>query len=197
MCTQVKEMKLGGADVAVIYINFGEKYSNVPDDNQEKVVERLFEAGADIIFGSQPHVLQPMEIRNITESDGSSHTGVVFYSLGNFLSSQQYQPDNGYPRDIGLLADITLTKSEGKINITQIDLTPTFVNWTDEAIAVLPVGEVHDNIDNYSDILNDNGTARINYAFEEAIKTIVGDNGPSYVYSDYKYKIILENQLTN
>jgi len=197
MCSQVKEIKLNGADAAVIYLNFGEKYNSVPDDNQKNVVDRLFEAGADIIFGSQPHVLKPMEVRNITDNDGNTRTGVVFYSLGNFLTSQQYQPANGYPRDIGLLADITLIKSEDKISITQIDLTPTFVNWTDEAIAVLPVCEVHDNINTYIDILGENGKERINTAFDEAIKTIIGNNGPSYEYSDYKYKIILENQLTN
>lgn len=197
MCSQVKEMKLSGADAAVVYLNFGEKYSSVPDEKQKAVVDSLFEAGADIIFGSQTNVLMPMEVRTITDSDGSTRTGVVFYSLGNFLTSQQYQSENGYPRDIGLLADVTIVKSDDEISITQIELTPTFVNWTDEAIAVLPVGEVHDNIDSYKNILDENGTARINKAFEETIKTIIGDDGPSYEYSDYKYKIILENQLTD
>jgi len=197
MCSQVKEMKISGADAAVIYLNFGGKYSSVPDDNQKDVVDRLFEAGADIIWGSGSYVLQPMEVRNITDSDGNTRTGVVFYSLGNFLSSQQYQSDNGYPRDIGLLADITMIKSDNQVKITQIDLIPTFVNWTDEAIAVLPVCEVHDNIDSYTDILDESSINRINAAFEEAITTIIGDDGPRYEYSDYKYKIILENQLTN
>jgi len=197
MCQTVKEMKQNGAEAAVIYLNAGDKYSSEPNDDQKKVVDRLFEAGADIIFGSQSHVLQPMEIRTITDSDGTTRTGVVFYSLGNFLSSQQYQEDNGFDRDIGLLADVTIVKSGEKIKLTQIDLTPTYTNWTDEAIAVLPVCEIHDNIDSHASLLEEDGTKRINHAFEEAIKTIIGDNGPSYTYSEYKYKIILENQLTN
>ncbi len=89
------------SDVVVANIHWGSEYTYTPSNYQRTVAQLLVEAGADIIFGHHPHVLQPVEY--ITRSDGSS--AVVAYSLGNFISTQ----DPG-PRMIGGLLDVAVTQ---------------------------------------------------------------------------------------
>jgi hypothetical protein len=71
----------------------------------------MLDAGASVIVGHHPHVLQPIE--TYTTADG--RMGVIFYSLGNFLSNQSrtyvegLMPEkNGDPRDsmIGLFSAV-------------------------------------------------------------------------------------------
>jgi hypothetical protein len=71
----------------------------------------MLEAGASVIVGAHPHVLQPIE----TYKTQDGRETVIFYSLGNFLSNQSrsyvdgLNPDsNGDPRDemIGLFSAV-------------------------------------------------------------------------------------------
>ncbi|MFR3483629.1 MAG: CapA family protein [Clostridia bacterium] len=81
----------GEADLVIVMMHFGTEYQYTPNSTQEEMVDRLFEAGADIILGSHPHVLQPFEVREIPNGDGTTRQGFVIYSLGNFISSQYIQ----------------------------------------------------------------------------------------------------------
>lgn len=193
MCSQIKEMHNKGADCIIVYMHWGDKYAQTPTDDQKNLANQLVKAGADVIFGSYPHVLQPMEMISVTNEDGTSHQGVVFYSLGNFLSSMQYQSENGYNRDLGAIAGISFTKTPEGTKMTAIELIPTYVDWTDTNIAVMPICEVKDNSNDYSELLDYLDVARIDAGYESVIKTIIGDSGLQYDYSNYKYKISLGN----
>lgn len=193
MCAKVAKLKQDGAEAVAVILHYGEEYKNVPDEAQKDVSRKLLEAGADVIFGSHPHVLMPIEVLDIDNGDGTSRKGAVIYSMGNFLSSQQFKAGSGINRDIGGIFDVVFTKKEGKVSLTQINLTPTFTNWTEEAIAVIPVCEAHDNQEAFSDILDRTSKQRINTAFDTVIPEILNNSGLSYTYSDYKYKISLEN----
>ena len=125
MCDDVKTVKDAGAETVFVMVHFGVEYASTPDENQKAVVDKLFEAGADVILGSHPHVLQPLEVRTITDEDGTQRKGVVIYSLGNFLSSQYYTADSPYDTDIGLIMDVALEKTgAGRPEITGISLEP-------------------------------------------------------------------------
>ncbi|MER2006231.1 MAG: CapA family protein [Psychrobacillus sp.] len=89
-------------DVVVVSIHWGEEYTLEPNQNQRELAHLLANAGADIIFGHHPHVIQPYE--KITTSKGESH---VFFSLGNFFSAQQFDSTN-----IGGIAKLQITKRE-------------------------------------------------------------------------------------
>jgi poly-gamma-glutamate synthesis protein (capsule biosynthesis protein) len=82
------------ADAVVVSIHWGAEYLRRPLDRQRRVAERLAEAGADLILGHHPHVLQPVEV---VERGG--HRTVVVYSMGNFVSNQDriYHPDRFPP----------------------------------------------------------------------------------------------------
>ena len=75
-----------GADLIAVMMHWGTEYETAPNRTQTDLADFLFMEGADIILGSHPHVLQPMELRRVTDSDGKERIGFIIYSLGNFVS---------------------------------------------------------------------------------------------------------------
>ena len=72
------------ADVTVCFLHIGTEYAPEPDDVQIETVRRAVDAGADAVICAHPHVVQRSE--RIRTPEGNA--GVVFYSLGNFMSNQ-------------------------------------------------------------------------------------------------------------
>jgi poly-gamma-glutamate synthesis protein (capsule biosynthesis protein) len=71
----VRAEKTSGAFV-IVNVHGGQEYVRTPSAGQRRFYESLCDSGADAVFGSHPHVLQP------TETHGSS---IIVYSLGNFV----------------------------------------------------------------------------------------------------------------
>jgi len=89
------------ADVVVVSVHWGAEYRHDVLPRQREVAGRLCAAGADLILGTHPHVLQPVEwmVQN-------GHRTLVAYSLGNFVSNQDrmylpelFKVDGGDSRD--------------------------------------------------------------------------------------------------
>ncbi|MFC0560981.1 CapA family protein [Halalkalibacter alkalisediminis] len=109
-------------DVLIVHMHWGAEYENEPNEEQRELAEQLSEAGVDIIFGHHPHVLQPIEV--IEQESG--HETTVFYSLGNFISSQDFGLT-----DIGGVATVEVTKTtkgdDVSIDIHTPHIEPTLV----------------------------------------------------------------------
>ena len=71
----IREEKKTGA-LIIVNIHGGSEYVRKPTASQRKLYEKVCDAGADVVFGSHPHVLQPIEWY------GDS---LIFWSLGNFV----------------------------------------------------------------------------------------------------------------
>ena len=87
----LKQLELAKAqepDLICVNMHWGLEYQNVQNSDQEDWADFLFENGVDVILGSHPHVLQPMEKRTVTLEDGTTKDCFVIYSLGNFISGQ-------------------------------------------------------------------------------------------------------------
>lgn len=69
---QIDISKNKGADVICVNLHWGSLYSSSPSQEQEELVDFLFENGVDIILGSHPNVVQPMEIREIKLENGQT-----------------------------------------------------------------------------------------------------------------------------
>ena len=98
-------------DFLVVSIHWGVEYAPAPRPEDVDLAHRIMEAGASVIVGHHPHVLEPVE----TYQTADGRNTVVFYSLGNFLSNQSrsyvdgLMPDKtGDPRDslIGLFSAV-------------------------------------------------------------------------------------------
>lgn len=72
------------ADFVIVSMRWGTEYSPDIDDRQTAISQDLADMGADIVFGHGPHVLEPVKL---LQGKRGNET-VVWYSLGNFLSSQ-------------------------------------------------------------------------------------------------------------
>ncbi|HHX87530.1 MAG TPA: CapA family protein [Firmicutes bacterium] len=134
-----------GADLVVLYIHWGHEYWLSPNELQRNLAPRLAAAGADLIIGSHPHVMQPLEWITVEQEDGSSRQSLVAYSLGNFISNQFYwEPYIPTPKvQYGLVVEVEITKDmhEGLTYISQADYEITWVhrNWRHR---ILPLSEV-------------------------------------------------------
>ncbi|NTW61247.1 CapA family protein [Candidatus Saccharibacteria bacterium] len=113
------------ADVVIISMHWGVEDSNIVSSDQKSAVNLLSSLGVDVIIGTGPHVLQTVDV--IDRPDGGKMT--VWYSLGNMLSSQLALKEL-----IGGVArfDITKTLATGKVVISNLTFTPTFMSyeWT-------------------------------------------------------------------
>ncbi|WP_409293119.1 CapA family protein [Peribacillus sp. SCS-37] len=107
-------------DAVVVSTHWGSEYERLPADDQKNWARMMAEAGADIIIGHHPHVLQPIEW--IEHGDRRS---LAVYSLGNFLSGQF----NDF-KDIGGILSVTVSKEKtieaARISIDSFQFTPTF-----------------------------------------------------------------------
>ena len=80
---KVSEMKKENCDLIIIYFHGGIENETQPEDWKIRACREIAKAGADIIVGSHPHVLQPMEVY-----DGTP----ILYSLGNFCFGGNTHP---------------------------------------------------------------------------------------------------------
>lgn len=126
----------------ILCMHWGTENQRTPDKDQKALADELFSMGVDIILGSHPHVLQPIERKKITAEDGEEKEVLLVYSLGNFISNQQSKY-----KDSGIILSINIVRNEenGKVEIKDIYYIPTWVhkyiysNKTEYRI--LPVGK--------------------------------------------------------
>lgn len=125
-------MKQDGAEVIVAYMHWGNEYRLTATQTQKEMAQALCDMGVDIIVGSHPHVVEPLDV--LTSSVSGKSTLCV-YSMGNSISNQRtYEMDGisagekGYTED-GMLFSYTLTKyTDGSVRVTAADVLPTWVH---------------------------------------------------------------------
>ncbi|EMK2598210.1 CapA family protein [Bacillus cereus] len=76
---KAKDPKMGNADLVVVNAHWGEEYDTQSNPRQKALAKAMVDAGADIIVGHHPHVLQSFEVYK---------NSIIFYSLGNFVFDQ-------------------------------------------------------------------------------------------------------------
>lgn len=119
----IHRAKAMNPDVIVVMPHMGNEYETYTRDVFKEWIDIMLEAGADIIFASHPHVLQPMEIKTVVDDDGSERECFVIYSLGNFISSQTTPP-----RNASIILNLDISKTEGeRFVIDEVSFTPI---WT-------------------------------------------------------------------
>lgn len=159
----------GMADFVAVCVHFGDEYQREPNQTQKTWVDNLFLWGADLIFGSHPHVLQPYEQRRV-EREGVLHNGLVIYSLGNFISNQRDEP-----RDIGGILDITLTKKGQEKAIDAVQFIPTYVHRFRDSTRynyqVLPMEQML--TDRTYPFLDDKDYERLEQRYQETLNHVV------------------------
>lgn len=121
--SQMQLAKAQNPDCIVAMPHWGVEYETVPNDTQKEQADMLINAGADIVIGSHPHVVQKMGKKKVTGEDGITREVFVAYSLGNFTSNQ----NSDYTRDEVIL-NLTVRKGANGIYLEKIGYRPVYMN---------------------------------------------------------------------
>jgi poly-gamma-glutamate synthesis protein (capsule biosynthesis protein) len=120
-------------DMLVVSIHWGIEYATAPRPEDVAMAHKMLDAGASVIVGHHPHVLQQIETYKTLDGRNT----VIFYSLGNFLSNQSrtfvdgLMPDNdGDPRDsiIGLFSAVRKDYGPGgvRVELSRVGILPVW-----------------------------------------------------------------------
>ncbi|MBD8068175.1 CapA family protein [Bacillus sp. PS06] len=124
------------SDLVSVSMHWGNEYQRLPSDEQVYLGKEIANAGADIIIGHHPHVLQPMGW--IEREDGGQT--FIIYSLGNFLSGQMWDyKDIGGILQLDIIKEVT-SKNEYEIRIENPTFTSTYVtNQQQQNFRIVPL----------------------------------------------------------
>ena len=117
--SDIQKARQKAADIVILFLHWGKEYDTIPSPSQVELAKYFLSAGADIIIGSHPHVLQKMVL---ARDSGVGKDNVVIYSLGNFITNQRKQGTDG-----GAIVRITLVRQEGKVRIINAGYYLTWV----------------------------------------------------------------------
>ncbi len=124
MTKKAKEL----ADLVFVVMHWGDENKWKVSDEQKTLASAITEAGADVIIGMHPHVIQPMEWQSA--SDGSQT--LVIYSLGNLISTQ-YDNFNL----VGGIVTFDIVKSKaGEISIENPIYNPTVTHYNKQRLGL-------------------------------------------------------------
>lgn len=100
IASDVKAARDAGAELIAICIHWGNEYQLLPSSSQRQLADRLTSLDVDMIIGSHPHVIQPMEMR---KNPSTGRPVFLCYSLGNFISGMRTTDTRG-----GAMVRVTL-----------------------------------------------------------------------------------------
>jgi poly-gamma-glutamate synthesis protein (capsule biosynthesis protein) len=102
-------------DWLVLSLHWGNEYLPAPEEWRTKLAHQFIDAGADIIHGHHPHVLQPSEIYQ-----GKP----IYYSLGNFIFDQSWSKETSTSE----IVNLTVTKT----NIINTEKIPLIIKYNSQ-----------------------------------------------------------------
>ncbi|MDI9590727.1 MAG: CapA family protein [Acidobacteriota bacterium] len=135
------------ADIVVVFAHWGEEYETVPTESERHWADVLCEAGADVVIGGHPHVIQPVEV--LGEGDDRM---LVCWSVGNFVSTQL-----GAANMVGGMVRIDFVKDARGARVGEYAFIPTvtqreggtagitaykLADYTDELAARSPISSI-------------------------------------------------------
>ncbi|MDR2405959.1 MAG: CapA family protein, partial [Deltaproteobacteria bacterium] len=111
--TKAKEL---APDVIVVLFHWGNEYQEKPSNSQITMAQFTADNGADLIIGTHPHVLQPIDV--LQTARGFT---LVAYSLGNFVSNQRTKP-----RERSAILAVDLAVDNGKVSLKKASVAPIY-----------------------------------------------------------------------
>lgn len=109
---EISKLRRQGVDLVIYAPHWGSDNSYKTTAEQVKLAHIAIDAGADIVYGTHPHVLQPIE-----EYNG----GIIYYSLGDFCFGGNIYP-NDY--DTVLLQQEIIREEDGSVTLGELTVVP-------------------------------------------------------------------------
>lgn len=116
MQKKIAQLRADGAEIVIFSIHWGIEKSYTPTASQKKLARAAIDAGADIVFGHHPHVLQPMEVYN---------GGIILYSMGNFSFGGNTNPND---KDTAIIQQEIIRELDGTVRLGQTFIIPCSIS---------------------------------------------------------------------
>lgn len=116
MEAEIASLRQQGAELVIVAPHWGIEGNYRPNEEQKRVAHAAIDAGADIVWGSHPHVLQPVE---------EYGDGIIYYSMGNFCFGGNGCPDDF---DTALFQQEVIRSPEGEISLGQLKIVPCSIS---------------------------------------------------------------------
>lgn len=129
------------ADFVIVCPHWGTEYRLNPDKSQTKWTKLFLEQGVDLVLGTHPHVIEPVELL-VQEESGEQM--LVYYSIGNFVNWTSGTGEGVANRMVGGMPDITIALDEqGNAYIADYGITAVVchVEKKTNGITVYPLAE--------------------------------------------------------
>lgn len=164
---KIQQMKADGAEYIICMFHWPqEELTYIVTDEQKDVAHACVDAGANLIYGSHPHVLEPME-----EYNGA----IILYSMGNFSFGGNTAPKD---KDTCIAQIVVKRDLDGTISNDGYVLIPTCVSSR-------PVLEGYSG-DAYNDYCPTPYTEG-SEAYERALSKINGSYTGGNLHTDYTF----------
>ena len=109
------------SDFTIVCPHWGTEYVLSATDSQKKWATIFMENGADLVIGTHPHVIEPIEML----TDENDNEMLVYYSIGNFVNGTSGTGEGTTNRMVGGIADITISLDENdEAYIEKYDVIP-------------------------------------------------------------------------
>lgn len=134
------------ADYVIVCPHWGTEYRLSPDDSQKKWTKFFLENQVDLVLGTHPHVIEPIDL--LTD-EATGHEMLVYYSLGNYVNWTSGTGSGVSNRMVGGMATVTIKKSETDIvSLFDYDIIPLVCHVTEETngITVYPLSEYSEEL---------------------------------------------------
>ncbi len=168
------------ADVVIVSMHWGTENSFDVNSEQKDYTNILVKNNVDVIIGTHPHVLQPIEM--IDRPDGKKT--LVACSLGNFLSRQQYSKN----MVSGLLSfDIKVSAENSDVTIESPAFIPTvcFYNLSNRRIKVYKFSDFTE------EMLKNHGCHQFETpSYSQMIKYVTDTIDAEFISADFKDKFM-------
>lgn len=114
--SSIAALRKEGAEIVVCAFHWGEEGKYRPSGSQESYAHYAVDAGADIVYGHHPHVLQKIE---------HYKDGVIYYSLGNFSFGGAVFPQD---YDSAIVQQEVIRDENGKISLGELTIIPVSIS---------------------------------------------------------------------
>ncbi|MDE5590134.1 MAG: CapA family protein, partial [Acetatifactor sp.] len=161
------------ADFVVVCPHWGKEYVLEQTGDQENWAEFFAENGADLILGTHPHVIEPIE--QITSENGNQ--ALVYYSLGNFVNWTSGTGAGVSNRMVGGMAQVTISLDEnGEAVITEYGVLPVVCHLEKGfgGVTVYPLSEYTEELAERNEIVKQDESFSLKYC-QELAERVFGD----------------------
>lgn len=140
------------ADITIMTVHWGTEYTHIPSKSQKNWANIFLECGVDLVLGTHPHVIQPVEW--LERDDG--HRMLVYWSLGNFVNCTSGRGTGKGARMLGAMSDVTFIKDKNGVTTIENAVAHSLITHIDYS----QYGITTYFFDDYTESMFDNNQAK-------------------------------------